>query len=169
MAWSTPSTFVAGATLTAAQLNAMGGDLAILGGAWTDDTAARASSAIWTTTGASVGNGTLVSRYRLAGKTLDWLIILTFGSTTSAGSTQFTFAYPGGVSILNAGALVNVRLFDSSATSTYLATGVVNAATVNLDAIASAAGLLTTVNNASPFTWATGDVCAFLLTGGEVA
>ena len=163
MAWSTPPTFVTGTTLTAANLNVLGGDLNVLGSAWTDDTATRASTAIWTTTGASIGNGTLVSRYRLTGKTLDWFVKILFGSTTSAGSTQFTFAYPGGVAPLNTGAPVLVRYLDSSVPSTFMGMGALTASTVNLLNVSSAAGLMATTNSTAPMTWATSDECEFQL------
>lgn len=170
MAWSSVTSPTGGTQVATSAFGIpVAGNMAILGNAWTDDAAARASTAIWTTTGASVGNGTLVSRYRLAGKTLDWLVILTFGSTTSAGSSQFTFAYPAGVSPLNAGAGVTVRYFDNSAPATYLGMGVVNSGTVNLNTISTALGQLTAANSTTPMTWGTSDVCAFLLTGCEVA
>src|SRR4051794_35208318 len=79
-------------TGVAAALQKLSGDLAVLGGAWTVD--ARASTAIWTNASAALGNGTLVSRYRQVGKTINWEVVLTFGSTTNAGSGQFTFALP---------------------------------------------------------------------------
>lgn len=170
MTWSTIPAVVAGVPLPKATwLDPVTTDLNVLGNAWTDDTLSRSSTAIWTTTGASVGNGTLVSRYRLAGKTLDWLMILTFGSTTAPGSGQFTFTYPAGVSPLNAGsATADVRYFDSSGANTYNGLGILNAATVNLQAGVTA-GALSLVNATTPMTWTTADVVSFLVKSLEVA
>lgn len=168
MAWTAVTPITAGVPVPKASFfDPVSTDLNVLGNAWTADP--RASSAIWTTSGASVGDGTLVSRYRLAGKTLDWLLTLTFGAGTAPGAAQFAFAYPAGVSVLNAGAVVHARYFDFSATNTYAGHGVVNTATVNLQAIASAIGLMANVNSSTPFTWGTGDAVGFLLTGCEVA
>lgn len=170
MTWTDVTPITAGSPVSkATYFDPVSTDLNIVGKAWTDDTASRSSSAIWTTTSASLGNGTLVSRYRLAGKTLDWMLSLTFGSSTAPGSSQFAFSYPAGVSPLNSGAVVLARIYDNSASTTYVGLGVLNSATVNLNVISSAAGAVSNVTSTVPMTWGTSDVVAFLLTGLEVA
>lgn len=50
----------------------------------------------WTSTGTApaIGNGTLVGRYSLQGKTCTVMVGLTFGSTTTAGTGTYAFALP---------------------------------------------------------------------------
>lgn len=160
MAWTTPATIVGGQTAgLSTAFNTNAADLAVIGGSWTTD--ARASTAIWTTASAVLGNGTLVSRYRAVGKTVDWLLLLTLGSTTVPGvGAQFAFAYPSGVP-LNSPVPVPIYINDTSATTTYTAMGVTTGSTVNMRIITAAAGSTGLVTNTTPMTWATGDVLSF--------
>ncbi|MGW1160354.1 hypothetical protein ACWD48_19480 [Streptomyces sp. NPDC002519] len=59
-------------------------------GAWTSYTPTWTAS----TTNPSVGNGTLIGRYQLFGKTCHLQINLVTGSTTTYGSGTYTFALP---------------------------------------------------------------------------
>lgn len=76
MAWNTPSTWLAGAVLTAAQLNAQLRDnMKAIGDPWTAYTPAL--------TGITLGNGTITGRYAAAGKLILWSAKLTLGTTSS--------------------------------------------------------------------------------------
>lgn len=162
MAWSTPPTFAAGATLTAAQLNILGGDLSVLGSAWTVD--ARASTVIWTanTSAPALGNGTLVSRYRLAGKTLDWEVLITMGSTTTFGTGQWKLVPPA-TPFTTGGEYAVGAIFDTSSGNRYAAYAIRNAGSFDLQ-VSLTAGALTSVDNSTPMAWGTGDKLAFLHT-----
>lgn len=90
MAWTSVPTFSAAAVLTAAQLNVMGDNLDLIGGAWSTYTptySAVGGSAV-------IGNGTIAGRYKLIGDKLCHVQIkMTAGSTTTYGSAsnlQFT-------------------------------------------------------------------------------
>ena len=156
MAWTTPSTWVAGAILTAAQLNEQLRDnLNAIGGAWT------AYTPTWTNL--TVGNGTQDSRYIKAGRLVIVNLELTLGSTSSVGtipefslpanldaSYQFT-DFLGVVSYydVSAGTVICGKIRPRSA---------LTGARLFYDQVS---GTLITVNFLSattPFTWATGDV-----------
>lgn len=83
---STPRTWVAAETVTAAELNAEIRD-AVTGiqAAWTAYTP--------TTTGITLGNGTVTGRWLRIGKTVDFQCVFTFGST-SAVTASPTFTLP---------------------------------------------------------------------------
>lgn len=90
MPWTTPKTdFAPGNILTAAQMNAIGENLSVIGGAWTSYTP--------TWTNLTVGNATQASAYIAAGKLYVVRIKLTFGSTTSISSIP-EFTLPNGAS-----------------------------------------------------------------------
>jgi hypothetical protein len=169
VAYTTPRTWVTGEVVTAAMLNANVRDnMKAVGDPWIADV--RTSSTIWTaaTTNPTLGNGTLVSRYRIvgvpgSGGTLDWELTITGGSTTTWGSGQFFFAYPGGVSPKTASWYIPVEINDASAGS-FLGVGVVTGGSVNIRCITSAAGALSSVTASVPMTWANGDVLGFHLT-----
>ena len=48
----------------------------------------------WTSTGAAIGNGSLVGRFAEVGRFVAWNMTLTFGSDTDPGSTSWTFSLP---------------------------------------------------------------------------
>jgi hypothetical protein len=79
MPWTTPETFTAGQTLTAASMNAISGNLDAVGGAWSD------WSPTWTNF--TVGNGTVAGKYIKAGRLVVFSLVLTFGSTSSVAGT----------------------------------------------------------------------------------
>ena len=112
----------------------------------------------WGNTGTanSLGNGTITARYRYSGvHTVEVMISLVWGSTTTSGSGTWTFTLPvtsGGYHAVGA-----ALAYDSSATSNYAANGKY----VDTTHIAPVAG---SANNGftstAPFTWATSDECA---------
>lgn len=65
-------------------------DITLSGGVWST------YAVTWTATGGgnSVGNGSLVGRYRKLGKEVTLQIMLTFGSTSNPGSGQYSFSLP---------------------------------------------------------------------------
>lgn len=91
MAWTSPRTWVAGETLTAALLNVHVRDnLKAIGDAWTTYTPT------WTaaTSNPSIGNGSLVGRYVKAGRLVIFEISLVGGSTTNWGSGAYALTLP---------------------------------------------------------------------------
>lgn len=92
MAWpASVITWLAGAKITAAQLNSQIRDaLNALGGSWTAYSPAWAGA----TTNPVIGNGTISGRYRQIGKTVDFQIIITMGSTTTYGTGAYTLTFP---------------------------------------------------------------------------
>ena len=159
---TTPITWVAGNVVTAAQLNTEVRDVATgIQAAWTVD--GRASSTIWTaaTTNPTLGNGTLSSRYLRIGKTLDWQVVITMGSTTTFGSGFWLLTLPFTALAANTGDWQGRALDVSTSTTqgvsltadltstTQLAPRCAPATPLSIDRI---------VNSTQPFTWATGDI-----------
>jgi hypothetical protein len=164
VAWSIPSNAVPGAQIPAATTNAILADLNIIGDVWTTD--ARAASVIWkgATTDPVIGNGTLVSRYRLTGQTFDWKVKIVAGSTTTFGTGQWSLVPPFSIRDIGyayAGYAVDSSvparfsgLFEASGTTSVLCWGVESAA----------GGSLRAVTSAVPFTWTTGDILSVSMT-----
>lgn len=93
MAYTTPPTFVAGNTLTAAQLNTyLRDNFKALGDPWT----AYGSGASWTatTTNPVLNNGTWIGKYIQINKLVKFYAQITIGSTTTFGSGQYQIALP---------------------------------------------------------------------------
>lgn len=112
----------------------------------------------WTTQVSSpaVGNGTLVGRYKIIGKTMHLAIKLTCGTTTTFGTGYWKFSLPGGITTVAGGV-------DGGGTSMLLDSGTVRRAGTcyffdnsNLTPLTSSGD----VTSAVPQTWATGDICA---------
>lgn len=92
MTWTAPVAAPAAAALTSTFWDQqVKGNLDVIGGAWT------AYTPTWTalSVNPTLGNGVLVGAYRATGKTVDFRVKLTIGSTTSAtGAGAFRFALP---------------------------------------------------------------------------
>lgn len=119
-------------------------------GSWTSFTPT------WTTTGTapSLGNGTLVGRY----KQLDastYLIRIHFiaGSTTTFGTGAWSFALP--VTASASGEQIMAAHILDSGTDNKLAVAFINASATKISQIVPEGG--TAVDNGSPMTWANGD------------
>ena len=98
----------------------------------------------------TIGNGTLTGKYVQIGKLLHFKIALTFGSTTSVGtSTVWRFGLP--VPVVYDNMPVPGWLLDSG-TAEYLATATVSAATEVRPTVST--GYL---SYNAPFTWTTND------------
>lgn len=150
MAWNTPSTWLSGAVLTAAQLNAQLRDnMKAIGDPWTAYTPALG--------GIVLGNGTLAARYALAGKMVHWSVTLTFGTTTSFVG-NFQIGLPPGAStragLKGRSPLGRAVLFDSS-TSSIRMWDVAYGDAVNLAYLCDVNGSI--AHATSPWTWANGD------------
>lgn len=92
MAWNTPTTWVAGAVLTAAQLNdQLRDNFKAIGDPWTTYAPTWASSG---GTQPAVGNGSLTGAYMRAGKLLSFRITLSMGTTTTYGTGTYQFTMP---------------------------------------------------------------------------
>lgn len=88
---TTPRTWVSGEVVTAAELNAEVRDAFIgVQAAW------GAYTPAWTagTTNPTLGNGTAVGRFFRQGKVVDFLILITVGSTSTVGAGGYTFSLP---------------------------------------------------------------------------
>jgi len=93
MAWTSPRTWVAGETVTAALMNTHVRDnLKAIGDAWTAYTPSWKSGAGGTDI--AIGNGTLTGTYMQAGKLVHFRILIVRGSTTNLGTTGYAFGLP---------------------------------------------------------------------------
>lgn len=149
MAWTSPSTWVAGAVLTAAQLNQQLRDnLKAIGDPWQSYTP--------TLTGWTLGNGTLTGYYMQAGKLVWGKVFLTLGSTSSPSgnlviSLPVTKVADDGVFTSLQGTAV---LFDTSASARAVYSTVHNSITTARFVSSASA---TPVDATTPWTWANGD------------
>lgn len=150
MVWNTPSTWAAGAILTAAQLNAQVRDnFNAIGDPWTAYTPTWAG----TTASPTLGNGTLTGRYMQAGKWVQYRIRVTFGSTTNVGSGIYSWTLP--VAALATQMVAGQGLARNAAGNSraYRFARVSTATTVVLEDAAGAQ-----VTHAAPLAWANGDI-----------
>lgn len=107
------------------------------------------------TTNPTIGDGTLTGRYRkLDDKTVALRISWFFGSTSNAGSGNYTFALPGGMTAQGAQSLAGF-LLDTS-TRIFNVTGYLNAGATGI-LIVSDTNNPGWVSHNAPMTWATGD------------
>lgn len=157
MAYTTPATWVAGAVLTAAQLNAQLRDnlnaaFPLGVDAWTS----------WTPTlvNLTLGNGTVSAKYHRIGRRICWRFKFTLGSTSAVGTLpSFTLPVPahadylttdsflGGATLIDTGVAGygGLVVCSSGGAPIFLRVGGSGAANVAVTATA-------------PFTWGTGDV-----------
>lgn len=108
----------------------------------------------------SLGNGTMVARYKLNGKTCHYTGILTLGSTTSFGggalALSLPFARQGTVSIVGPAIFIDV----SAGTGGYRVAAVLESGTTAMIFVFDGGAVFST----TPFTWATGDIVRWNLT-----
>ena len=148
MAWTNPKTFTANSVLTASELNTHLRENLKAATEWTSYTVT------WAATGGtpSIGNGTLTGRYIAAGNLCHFSIRLTFGSTTSVGTTTaWTFSLP--VTAQGA-ALFPAQAFDNGVGVRNGLAGVIASGTVIAPVLDNSG---TSWGYATPFTWTTGD------------
>lgn len=151
---TTPRTWVSGEVVTAAQMNTEIRD-AFTGiqAAWTAYTPAWTAS----TTAPVLGNGTLVGAYNRVGKTVDFRIVLTMGSTTTYGAGFYVFSLPvtpvaAGINILEY-PVADVICHDASPSAVTPGIGAIfSTSEVRPRSYAGA-----TITPTAPFTFASGD------------
>ena len=150
MAWTSPRTWAAAETVTAAIMNAHVRDNLKAMSEWTSYTPT------WAATGGTptIGNGSLTGNYAAYGDVLLLRINLTIGSTTSMGTTTaWSFTLPSGIAATDV-FVAHGRASDISAIASFPCT---TSATAPMY-VATAAGGLVGYNN--PFTWANTDMLA---------
>lgn len=154
MAWTSPRTWVAGETVTAALLNAHLRDNLLAASIWEDYTP--------TWSGASgnpaIGNGSITGRYLHIGDRVDFYIGITMGSTTTYGSGLWSLTMPvtpvSGIRWMFTGLLYDLSLGDNYKLGA-VADGSME---MNIRRDSNTAGAaLATVTATNPFTWANGD------------
>lgn len=115
-----------------------------------------------TFTGITVGDGTVLARYRIDGRTLHWHYQLVLGSTSAVG-TNPKLSTPSGWKVYNAGntvqtyALGKAFAYDSSA-GTFFEGGCYGSDSTDNVLTTRIIFGSTTVTAAAPFTWASGDI-----------
>lgn len=133
-------------------------------GAWTSYTPTLGNG--WT-----LGNGTLTGAYMLVGKICHVSFDFTFGSTTTAGTTdaqnaQFSLPFnmnPSNFTTLMYGSCLDLSLSQLNIVTFALGGGVNTVhAWSSVSANAGQATTLGAVRNNRPFTWATGDTLSLL-------
>ncbi len=152
MAWSTPATWAAGIPTVSNFNTRIRDQFNALGDSW------ASYSPAWTGSGSNpvVNNGTLNGFYREIGKTIDYRIELTIGSTTTFGSGSYRLSLPvtARTAITSLCApMAQAGLGDTSASARYMRTAVyLTSTTVFLCDEAGTAWTPTV-----PFTLANGD------------
>lgn len=147
-AWTTtPRSWSVGETVTAANMNAQIRDFANAFGAWGSYTPTWGASSA-----PAIGNGTISGGYSQIQKTVHFRVGVTFGTTTTFGTGNYTLTIP-----TTAGSGLNIWSFLGYAlqTSTYQLTMDVNggstAAAMNYQS--TLAGVKTRVSPTAPVTW----------------
>lgn len=157
---NTPPTFLAGELPDADKFDEVSDYMVAQTAAWT-------SAAPTWTAGAgspSVGNGALAGRHRTIGKTKNFEISLTVGSTTTFGTAgqRWEFTLPGGGTCA-ASCMGSGWFFDTSTGSNYTLTWKMDASSTTIRTWRNDASPSAEFLNNAPVTPATGDV--FLLSG----
>jgi hypothetical protein len=148
----TVPTFTTGAKLRGVDQQTLADIATALTGVWTSYTVTLSGSA----GSPAIGDGTVTGKYRRLGKTVDVVIILTRGSTTTFGTGYPRFNLP--ATAANANHAGACTLQDVSANS-FAAACHLESTTVVIPM--SASGVVT---NTVPFTWATGDIIRITMT-----
>lgn len=113
----------------------------------------------------TLGNGTLSSFYTTRGKQVFFYITLTVGTTTTSGSSTWTFAVPIAASTGTSIYAGESHSFDTSTGSRYEGQNIFSSTTVFLPFVdnGTAGGVLQLLSGTVPFTIANGD--SFVLSG----
>jgi hypothetical protein len=152
----------ASAANTPARL-AVGSNTAVL---TADSTASTglAWDGVWTNftpsfTGVTVGNGTLVARYRKVGKTVELYVKLTLGSTSSLSGSLNYFALPFNLAYSGDGSTCSGGIQDVSPATNFISGPEFNGNNIILTLFATNTTWLinSRVTSTNPFTWTTGD------------
>lgn len=119
-------------------------------GAWTSYTPT------WTSAGTApaIGNGTLTGRYRLVGKTVDVVMSLVAGSTTTFGTSEWYLSLPSGLDAAVQNLVVGPAFFNDAGTAYYSGTCAARAAATKLNFIQNASQVASNI----PHVWANTDI-----------
>ena len=137
------------------------------------DTSVGTGLLAWTTytptlsgTGWSLGNGTLTGRSAKLGKIVCAEIMLTFGSTTVAGSAVPTVSLPSNANTTISPNPAQVTIADTSAGQTFIGQGSIGSTgvTANVGEASGTYTSLTGLRAGVPMTWATSDEIRWTLT-----
>lgn len=159
---TTPRTWVVGETVSAALMNQEIRDqFNSFFGAWSSYTPGWFAE---TGTNPTLGNGTLTGRYLKVGRTVDWVVQLTWGSTSAAGSgggsENWMFGLPAAPAAGFTQRIVAVDVFDSSTSLHYSGNAIystTNGGTFRtiVSNRADASGIW---DSTLPIVWAAGDI-----------
>lgn len=144
MAWNVPAAFVAGAALTAAQLNQVRESLKAIGDPWTSYTPTLAGVA-----------GTVSARYVAAGK---WVTVEFLIAVTGAASATFVMSKP--VPSADNSAMLGLgqaMALDGALSTTRRSLTVVNNGAADVFFIVDSLASTATVGVGVPWVWASGD------------
>ena len=145
---TTPTTFTAGEVVTAAKLNTEVRDAHVgLQAAWTSYTP--------TLVGFTLGNGTMTAKYHRVGKTIEYRVVIVFGST-STWTSVFGISLPvtPHADYVVHAAIGRAAFYDTSVGAASREGGVAMSNGVDTLILATSPG---PVSNTVPFTWANGD------------
>ncbi|MCX6399240.1 MAG: hypothetical protein NTX33_04815 [Propionibacteriales bacterium] len=152
---TTPATWTTSETVTATKMNTEIRDaLTGIQAAWTS------YSPAWTSSGTSpvIGNGSIVGRYLQVGKSIDFKVVITMGSTTTYGTGVYSLSLPAGLTPTTGRWGFYGTARDTSATQTYPLLAEWTGTALALKALPTTAGNPATAINATiPFTWANTD------------
>ncbi|CAM5590422.1 hypothetical protein SALBM135S_03218 [Streptomyces alboniger] len=159
---STPRTWVVGEVVNAATMNSEIRDqFNSFFGAWTTWTPT------WLADGGAaptLNNGSLSGRYMKVGRTVDWVLQLTWGSTTAAGgggaSENWMFTLPAPPATGFTYRIASFDAFDASASLHYGGRSIYSTASggVLRSLISDRADTTTIWDSVAPFVWAAGDI-----------
>lgn len=107
----------------------------------------------------AIGNGSLTARYRLIGKTLDWQVNLTAGTTTTYGTAGASWGFTLPLGLMTAADATFPYQMDDTGVTSYGGIGVIGAG-LTFTTMIKPAGSGVLVNN-SPFTFGNTDVLRF--------
>lgn len=110
-----PDDWITAEVLASSELNALFDALQYLDGGWESFTPAWDAA----TTSPSIGNGTLTGKFLEMGGSLHVQGYLLAGTTTSAGSGQWTFGLPPGASMTNLNQIIHAGLREETLNNNY--------------------------------------------------
>lgn len=112
-----------------------------------------------TLTNITLGNGTVVAKYKQIGKTIVFKFKFTMGSTSAMGSVP-TFTLPVTAASGPTDELINGlnTIFDTSTGDTYTSAGIFNSTTVCRIIYLNVNAVFVNLSSTLPMAWATGDV-----------
>lgn len=134
-------------------------DRALVDAAWLSYTP------VWTSSGTApaLGNGTITGRYKQNGKTIDLVVKIVFGSTTTFGTGTYSFSIPVTANA-NVDRTGSAYFRDASATSIGHFTGIALLAAGGTTFVGAEATTHAIVGATTPATWVSTDNFVFCIT-----